>query len=72
MNSRQHFETVGTAALKHQAIEEQAVFIAFPGIEQVVDEEEEPKETSGMNVTPLQSGAVIALCTFVFYLIAFI
>ena len=72
MNSRQHFETIGTAALKQDPDEEYAVVIEFPGSVQIEDEDDASREASGMEITPLQSGAVIALCTFVFYLVAFI
>ncbi len=72
MNSQQHFKTVGTAALKCDHVEECAVVIEFPGSVQVGDEDDASGETGRMEITPLQSGAVIALCTFVFYLVSFI
>lgn len=72
MSSRQHFKTVGTAALKSEHAEECAVVIEFPGSAQVDNEDDAPREMGRMEVTPLQSGAAIALCTFVFYLVSFV
>ncbi len=72
MNSQQHFKTVGTAALKSEHVEERAVVIEFPGSMQVEDEDDASRETDRLQVTPLQSGVAIALCTFVFYLVSFV
>lgn len=67
MKSQQQFQTVGTSALKSCYLDERPVLIEFPACDQQVDEPSSPEE-----VPTLLSAVAVAVCSLVFYLIAFL